>query len=513
VVSNRILVVEDEQSLRDLMGLMLRNEGYRVDTAESGVRAKERLDRNEAFDLVISDISMPGMSGLELLRHFRRTSPDTAVILMTAYGTKETAIEALNDGATYYVEKPFDLDEIKVVVRKTLEQMRIASENADLRVQNKDLREQLRGKYSFDGLVGRSSKMRAIFQLVERIAGTGSTIMISGESGTGKELIARAIHYNSGRGEQAFVSINCGALPDELLESELFGHMRGSFTGATANKKGLFEVANGGTIFLDEIGETSAAMQIKLLRVLQERKIRRVGGTEEISVDVRVITATNQDLDQMVREKRFREDLFYRINVIPIRMPALREKPEDIRPLAEHFLAKYSALMGKSTRGISEAALESLEAYRWPGNVRELENVVERAVALESTDVIQADSLPREVRLGRGNRRGDVAVALPEAGIELDRHIEDIRARFMMEALDRCGGVQTRAAEMLGMTFRSFRYFAKKYGLTGRDATVGPDHRADDADGRDAQEPAFDEADAERQFAVHAATTRDKGRP
>jgi len=499
-VSNRILVVEDEQSMRDLMALMLRKEGYRVETAESGVRAKERLDRGEVFDLVISDISMPGMTGLELLRHFRHSSPDSAVVLMTAYGSKETAIEALNEGATYYVEKPFDLDEIKVVVRKTLEQRRLASENADLRVQNRDLKAQLQGTYSFEGLVGKSAKMRAIFQLVERIAGTGSTIMISGESGTGKELIARAIHYNSGRGEQPFVSINCGALPDDLLESELFGHMRGSFTGATATKKGLFEVANGGTIFLDEIGETSTAMQIKLLRVLQERKIRRVGGTEEIPVDVRVITATNQDLEQRVREKKFREDLFYRINVIPIRMPALREKPEDIRPLAEHFLAKYSGLMGKSARAISEPALEHLESYHWPGNVRELENVVERAVALESSDVIHPGSLPREVRLGKSHRGGEVAVVLPEAGLDLERHIEDLRRRYMMEAMERTGGVQTHAAEMLGMTFRSFRYFAKKYSLTGRDAAaaelrdVDPLQLIESRDDADLQGSALNEA-------------------
>ena len=506
-MSNRILVVEDEQSMRDLMALMLRKEGYRVETAESGVRARERLDRSETFDLVISDISMPGMTGLDLLRHFRQASPDTAVILMTAYGSKDTAIEALNEGATYYVEKPFDLDEIKVVVRKTLEQKRIASENADLRVQNRDLQAQLRSRYSFEGLVGKSSKMRAIFQLVERVAGTGSTIMISGESGTGKELIARAIHYNSGRGDQAFVSINCGALPDELLESELFGHMKGSFTGATASKKGLFEVANVGTIFLDEIGETSAAMQIKLLRVLQERKIRRVGGTEEIAVDVRVITATNQDLEQMVREKRFREDLYYRINVIPIRMPALREKPEDIRPLAEHFLAKYSALMGKETRGISEAALECLEAYQWPGNVRELENVVERAVALESSDVVQVESLPREVRTGK-THRGEIAVALPESGIDLDRHIEELRSRYMIEALERTGGVQTHAAEMLGMTFRSFRYFAKKYGLTGRDALLGGDGPGREPETLD--EPEAEDVDASRHLPVGQGTTGDK---
>ncbi|MBZ5640773.1 MAG: sigma-54 dependent transcriptional regulator [Acidobacteriia bacterium] len=481
---NRILVVEDEKSMRDLLALMLRKEGYAVETSDSGLKARDRMDseREEGIDLVISDISMPGMSGLDLLRHVRKGDPGAAVILMTAYGSKETAIEALNEGALYYVEKPFDLDEVKAVVRKTMEQKRLAAENEALKVQNQGLRAELQAKYRFDGLVGRSSKMRTIFDLIERVATTGSTIMISGESGTGKELIARAIHYNSGRKDGAFVSINCGALPDELLESELFGHMKGSFTGASANKKGLFEVANGGTIFLDEIGETSPAMQIKLLRVLQERRIRRVGGTEEIDVDVRVITATNQDLDRMVREKRFREDLFYRINVIPIRMPALREKPEDIPALAEHFLQKYRRQMVKGVAGISKAALECLESYQWPGNVRELENVLERAVALETSETIEPESLPREVRSGKF-RRGEVDVVLPESGIDLETHLEELRRRFMIEAMERSSGVQTRAAEMLGMTFRSFRYFGKKYGLTVRDATQGADATLDTVDG------------------------------
>jgi two-component system response regulator PilR (NtrC family) len=470
---NRILVVEDERSMRDVLTLTLRKEGYDVHTAESGVAGRERMQKDGGFDLVISDISMPGgMTGLDLLRHARKHHPDTAVVLMTAYGTKDTAIEALNEGATYYVEKPFDLDELKVVVRRTFEQRRIAAENSDLRLQNRDLRAELRGKYRFEGLVGRSTKMRAIFELIERVAATGSTILIQGESGTGKELIARAIHYNSGRGERPFVSINCGALPDELLESELFGHMRGSFTGATQNKKGLFEAAQGGTLFLDEIGETSPAMQTKLLRVLQERRIRRVGGTDEIEVDVRVIAATNQDLEKMVRERTFREDLFYRINVIPIRMPALREKPEDVPALAEHFLEKYRKAMGKRVQAISDAALECLEAYHWPGNVRQLENVIERAVALETAEVVQIDNLPRELRGGRAGR-GELDVVLPDAGIALDRHLEELRRRYMVEAMDRCGGVQTRAAELLGMTFRSFRYFAKKYGMTLRDAPGG----------------------------------------
>ena len=482
---SRILVVEDERSMRDLLALMLRKEGFDVETVESADRAEGLIRGHGHFDLVISDISMPGMSGLELLRHSKKVSPATAVILMTAYGSKQTAIDALNEGASFYVEKPFDIDEMKAVVRKTIEHRRIASENRDLRDQNRDLRAELTGKYRFDGLIGRSAKMKSIFELIERVAGTNSTIMISGESGTGKELIARAVHYNSGRRELPFVSINCGALPDELLESELFGHMKGSFTGATVNKKGLFEVATGGTIFLDEIGETSPAMQIKLLRVLQERTIRRVGGTEEIAVDVRVITATNQNLESMVQERTFREDLYYRINVIAIRMPALREKPEDIPPLAEHFLDKYREIVGKPIPGgLSKAALECLENHSWPGNVRQLENVLERAVALEVSEQIQPESLPIEVRTGAANR-GELDVVLPESGVDLEQHLEDLRRRYMLEALDRCGGVQTRAAELLGMTFRSFRYFAKKYELTVQrepDGTAEVDSPAEEVD-------------------------------
>jgi two-component system response regulator PilR (NtrC family) len=458
-----------------------------VDTAESGAAAKSCLDRGLVYDIVISDISMPEMSGLDFLRYSRSIARETEVILMTAFGSKQTAIEALNEGATYYVEKPFDLDEMKTVVRKTLEQKRIAAENENLRLLNRDLRAELEGKYNFDGLIGKSPKMQAIFGLIRRVATTNSTIMISGESGTGKELIARAIHYNSGRGARPFVSINCGALPDDLLESELFGHMKGSFTGATATKKGLFEVADGGTIFLDEIGETSAAMQIKLLRVLQERTIRRVGGTEEIPVDVRVITATNQELERMVQDKQFREDLYYRINVIAIRMPALREKREDIPTLAEHFLEKYRRQLGKPVPGgITRAAMERLESYDWPGNVRQLENVMERAVALEASDEIQTDSLPPEVRERGEGRPGEIEVLLPEAGLDLEQRLEELRRRYMLEAMDRSSGVQTRAAELLGMTFRSFRYFAKKYGLNREgNACAGSADPAEDAETAD----------------------------
>jgi two-component system response regulator PilR (NtrC family) len=345
-------------------------------------------------------------------------------------------------------------------VRNALEKRRLENENRALK---RELKEKLR----FDEMVGDSPRMREVLDLIAKIAPTNSTVLISGESGTGKELVARAIHAGSPCKDRPFVSINCGALPDELLESELFGHTRGSFTGAVTAKKGLFEVADGGTIFLDEIGDTTPAMQIKLLRVLQERRIRRVGGTDEIEVNVRVLAATNQDLEQMVRQKRFREDLYYRINVIQIHMPALREKPEDIPKLSLHFLVKYGRIMGKKVTRISEEAMQGLMEHDWPGNVRELENVIERAVALEASDAITVDSLSREVRSGARPAQ-EFPIVLSDGGIDLERQLEHLREHYMEEALRRAQGIQTRAAEILGMSFRSFRYFAKKYRLTDR---------------------------------------------
>ena len=453
---DRILIVDDEKGMRDLLSIMLKKEGYAVLQAESADRAREVVARGD-LDLVISDISMPGSSGLEVLKHSKAASVETPVIMITAYASTESAIDALKLGAYDYIIKPFDIEELKLVVRNALERRRLEHEN---RVLKRELREKLR----FDTLVGDSPRMREVLDLVARIAPTHSTVLISGESGTGKELVARAIHTQSPRADRPFVSINCGALPDELLESELFGHTRGSFTGAVAAKKGLFEVADGGTIFLDEIGDTSPAMQVKLLRVLQERRIRRVGGTEEAEVNVRVLAATNQDLEMLVREKRFREDLYYRINVIQIRMPALREKPEDVPALAMHFLNKYNRIMGKQVTRIDEDAMRRLQDHAWPGNVRELENVLERAVALEPGDAITLDSLSREVREG-GRPAQDLPVSLTESGIDLERQLEGLRAHYMEEALRRARGVQTRAAELLGMSFRSFRYFAKKYNL------------------------------------------------
>ena len=453
---DRILIVDDERGMRDLLSIMLRNDGYRVDQAESSARARELLSRG-SYDLVISDIAMPDGSGVDLLRIAKETQPDTIVILITAYASTESAIEALKLGAYDYIIKPFDVEEMRIVLKNALERRQLERENTLLK---RELKENSR----FDELVGSSAAMKDVREMIDRIASTNSTVLISGDSGTGKELAARAIHRRSPRRAKQFVSINCGALPDELLESELFGHVKGSFTGAVATKKGLFEVADGGTIFLDEIGDTSPAMQIKLLRVLQEREIRRVGGTEQLEVDVRVIAATNQDLEAMVREKRFREDLYYRINVIALQMPPLRGKREDIPVLANHFLTKYSKTMGKKIREITPEAMQKLLEYDWPGNVRELENVIERAVALEGTDRIHPGSFSLEVP-----NRPDTGTALPLAltqdGIDLETQLERLRERFMTEALSRTQGIQTRAAELLGMSFRSFRYFAKKYNL------------------------------------------------
>ena len=457
----RILVVEDEPDLRKVLSSLLKREGYRVDAAESGTRAVEMLGK-EVYDLVITDVRLPGPSGIEVLRTSRELYPDSPVIVITAFASDEAAEQARKLGAFNFITKPFDNDKIVADVGIALGWKRLGS-----------LMASLTGKYRFDQLVARSEKMKAIMETVAQVAPTTSTVLVAGESGTGKELIARAIHYNSPRHENAFVSINCGALPDELLESELFGHTKGSFTGAVASKKGFFEVADGGTIFLDEIGDTSPAMQIKLLRALQEKTIRRVGGTEEIAVDVRVVTATNQDLEALVREKRFREDLFYRINVIPIKLPPLRDRKEDITHLAWHFFDRYKLEMGKKLSGISDEAMAVLNAYAWPGNIRELQNVIERAVALEASDVVRADGLPMEIRAGRASSKESLLglLALEDEGIDLETVLEQVRAHYMREALSKRGGVQIQAARLLGMSFRSFRYFAKKYGLVARNGS------------------------------------------
>lgn len=461
----RILVVDDERSIRELLAIVLRREGYDVLLAENGKNAIATLER-EPVDILISDIKMPDLSGVDVLRAAKRIDQDILGIMITAFASTETAVEAMRLGACDYLSKPFDVDLLRMKVREKIE-------SRQLRQENVLLKRTLGLTHQFANIIGRSESMLDVFKMIETVARTNSTILLTGESGTGKGLVAQAVHYHSLRRDRPVVAVNCGALPEALLESELFGHMRGAFTGADTNKKGLIEVAERGTVFLDEIGEMSAVMQVKLLRVLQERKFRRVGGLEEMQADIRVIAATNQDLSKLVGEGRFREDLFYRINVIGVHLPPLRDRREDIPLLAEHFLQKYSEQMDKNITGLSNDALEVMGRYDWPGNIRELENTIERAVALEATPSILAESLPPNVR-------GDVPrtavgatvpaalppdLGLPAEGFDLEAHVQQIERGYLAEALKRAGGVQVKAAELLGMSFRSFRYYVKKYNL------------------------------------------------
>jgi len=461
----RILVVDDEPSMREMLRIVLRRDGYEVMIAENGRDAIEQLHRSQ-FDLLLSDIKMPDVTGVEVLRAAKDINRDIVAFMMTAHASTNTAVEAMRLGAVDYFTKPFSMDELRLKIRQHLETHRLKQENVLLK-------KALNTRYEFSNIIGRSEPMLDVFRMVETIAKTLSTVLITGESGTGKDLVARAIHYNSLRGEHPFVALNCGGVPETLLESELFGHMRGAFTGADSNKKGLMEVAERGTIFLDEIGEMNATMQVKLLRVLQDRRFRRLGGTEEVQADIRIIAATNQDLPKLVAEGRFREDLFYRINVIPMQLPPLRDRREDIPLLADHFLEKYAEQMNKPVLTISHEAIVLLQGYGWPGNVRELENVIERAVALEQSPTVLPDSLPADVRGGRGQPATpcapeQIAVApLPDLGegFDLEAKGEDFYRHYISLALERAGGVQVRAAEMLGMSFRSFRYYAKKFNV------------------------------------------------
>ncbi|HEY3381643.1 MAG TPA: sigma-54 dependent transcriptional regulator [Vicinamibacterales bacterium] len=460
----RLLLVDDEPSIRQLLLYRLRREGYEVLLAANGREAIKTLEAG-GIDLLISDIRMPDMNGVEVLRAAKQLDPDILGIVITAFASKETSVEALRLGASNYVEKggPEFPAEVVEVVRKALEQRQLRRERRELQQENLLLKRTLGTAHQFCNIIGRSDSMVAVFRLIETVAGTTSTIIVTGESGTGKELVARAIHFNSPRRDRPFLALNCGALPENLLESELFGHVRGAFTGAAVNKKGLIEVAERGTVFLDEIAEMTPMMQVKLLRVLQERRFRRVGGLDEIEADIRIIAATNQDLQKAVAEGRFREDLFYRINVIPIHLPPLRERREDVVLLAEHFLGRFRDQMGKKITGISRESMQLLENYHWPGNIRELENVVERAVALEQTPVVLPDSLPLAVR--QMAPKSTSLVDLPDSGFHLEDYVQQVERGYLSEALRRAGGVQSRAAEILGMSFRSFRYYAKKYQL------------------------------------------------
>jgi len=466
VESARILVVDDERSMREMLAILLKREGHEVSVAESGRGAIDLLNQ-KPFDLVVSDARMPDVDGLEVLRHARSINPSVIAIMVTAYGSPDLLRGVAQLGVNDYVEKPFNTEVLRFRIRKELDRRRLQQENVLLK-------RAMHSANRFENIIGNSRPMQEVFELVETIAQTASTVLVTGESGTGKELIARAIHVRSPRSDRPFVAVNCGALTETLLDSELFGHMRGAFTGADGNRKGLIEVADKGTIFLDEIGEMSAMLQVKVLRVLQERKFRRVGGTEEVDADIRIIAATNRDLAKMVSQGEFREDLYYRINVIPIRLPSLRERGEDIPLLAEHFVTKFAAQMKKPIVGISGTALECLKSHSWPGNVRELENAIERAVALERTPSILPESLPETTRGVQKAVSGPAAPldgapaaspSFPAAGFDLEKHVQDLEREYIAEALKQAGGVKVKAAELLGMSFRSFRYYMKKYNL------------------------------------------------
>jgi two-component system response regulator PilR (NtrC family) len=465
----KLLIVDDEPGLRQVLAITFEGEGHQVKIAENGRRGLAAL-KADSFDLMLSDVRMPDMTGIELLREAREFLPDLAVVMMTAYATVETAREAFKLGAYDYITKPFDLADVKLKIEGALEKSQLKKENASLKTEVRVLLQNQRERGQLGNIIGRSPKMQNVYQMIETVAEVPSTVLITGESGTGKELVARAIHNQSPRADKPFISINCGAFTETLLESELFGYVKGSFTGATADRKGLFAAAHNGTIFLDEIGEMPLSMQVKLLRVLQERRVRPVGAHEETAVDTRVVAATNRDLAAMSRENTFREDLYYRISVIPIELPPLRERRDDIAVLVNHFVAKYCQFTGRRLT-ISDQALRLLENYDWPGNVRELENTIERAVALERTDAIQPERLPEKILQYNPQQTAEM-LHLPDNGINLTAHLDHLEKTYLLEALSRTNGQQTRAAELLQLSVRSLRHLLDKHGIRNLSAQM-----------------------------------------
>src|SRR5215470_13837247 len=452
-----ILVCDDQRSICEMLDISLRKDGHRVETVSAGEAAKKKLS-SANYEVLVTDIKMPHTDGIEVLRYARQSSPETSVILITAVEDYEAAVQAVKGGAFDYIHKgPGLLEELKVAVGRALETLALQQENFALK-------RDAASRNSLDNIVGGSPAVEKLKATIRTVAPTGSTVLIYGESGTGKELVARAVHACSPRSAEPFVSINCGAFPETLLESELFGYVKGAFTGANQNKRGLFEVASGGTIFLDEISEMSLSMQVKLLRVLQERTIRPVGGTEETSIDVRVIAATNKDLGAMVAAGTFREDLYYRVSVIPIRVPPLRERREDIEMLAIHFLKKYAGAAQKSILRISSDSLSGLRSRDWPGNVRELENTIERAVALETQSDLHVDLNSHHPRLRLATASANDA-DVPSNGLDFEKYVSGIERSLIESALRQSGGVQTRAAELLKVSYRSFRHLLKKYSI------------------------------------------------
>jgi two-component system, NtrC family, response regulator PilR len=457
-----ILVVDDERSICELLEITFRKEGHRVELANSADAAKRKLE-SQIFDIVISDVRMPGQTGVDLLKLTKEIAPDCFFLLITGVPTVETAIAAVNAGADRYIIKDHELvDQLRRAVREVAESLRWKKEAGYLR-------REIRRLTGLDNIIGQSPKMRAIFELIQTVAPQNSRVLITGESGTGKELVARAIHENSQRSAAPFITINCGAFPETLLESELFGYMKGAFTGATENRQGLFQAAHGGTLFMDEIGNMSLTMQVKLYRVLQEGKVRPVGSTDESDVDVRIIAATNKDFAKEIAEGRFREDLYYRLSVIPVQLPALRERREDIPLLARHFLETFRNTMQKNIGGVSPEAMRKLESYDWPGNVRELENTMERAVALETGAEISLRVLPDRVAGYATNSNLEASSngssAFPPEGVDFEKEIAEAERRYLQAALEKASGVRTRAAELLKISYRSFRHYAKKHNL------------------------------------------------
>ena len=450
----RVLIVDDERSMQEFLEIFFRREGYDVTTASDVASATLCLE-NDDYDLLISDMQMPDGSGLDLLRVVRASCEDTVTIMITAFATTDSAIAAMKEGAYDYITKPFKVDEIRLVVEKALEKKLLASENQRLR---SELRVQKRKRQ----IIGTSSVMQRVYDFISQVADTRINVLVSGASGTGKELVARAIHDQSDRADKPFVAINCGAIPENLLESELFGHVRGSFTGAVSNKEGLFEAADNGSLFLDEIGELSMPLQVKLLRVLQEKTIRRVGGTSDRSVNVRLISATNRRLDEEVGAGRFREDLFYRLNVMEIPLPTLAERREDIPLLVSHFVEKFSKEIGKAELPLEAEALEKLMVYDYPGNVRELENVIERAVALSRGDSITIAAFPDTILRRQGV---SYSCQITDKGVDLEDLVNNYERSLIGEAMRASGSVKKRAAQLLGISFRSFRYRFEKLGL------------------------------------------------
>jgi len=455
-MGERLLVVDDEPSMREFLEIMLSNENYEVKVASSGEEGL-KVYHKYSPDLILTDVKMPGMSGLDLIREIHLVDPNVPIIAITAYACADDALRAVREGAYDYLSKPFQVEDLRIIIRNALEARRLRRENLELR-------RSIEGRYRYRDIIGKSQEMLEIFDLISRIAPSKASVLIIGESGTGKELVAKAIHYSSTRADQPFVTVNCTAIPETLLESELFGHVKGSFTGAVANKPGLVEAAHLGTLFLDEIGDIPLSIQAKLLRFLQEKEFRRVGDTETRRVDVRVIAATNKKLEKEMELGNFREDFYYRLNVIRIKIPPLREREEDIPVLVDHFLKKFCAEQGKEIKKVSSLAMRVLCNYDYPGNVRELENIIERCVTLEQTDQLTAENLPP--RLTEASRSSSIEdMDIPPDGIDLNQAMDNMERKLISRALEITGGNRSRAARLLGISFRSLRYRLVKLGM------------------------------------------------